>query len=60
MMKGINMPAIEKKATTIKGFRAGNVSSNVKSHSNDPFVIKKVEEATETLKRVGLPDKQEK
>jgi len=60
MMKGVNMPAIEKKPATLKGFRAGNVSSDIKSHSNDPFVIKKVEEATETLKGVGLPGEKKK
>lgn len=49
------MPAIEKKPTIIKGFGPGTVSSNVKSHANDPFVLKKVKEAEETLKRVGLP-----
>jgi len=59
-MKEVHMPAIEKKSTIIKGFRAGNVSSDVKSHSNDPFVIKKVEEAIETLKRVGLPGEKKK
>jgi len=47
------MPAIEK--NTIKGFGHGTVSKSVKSHDNDPFVIKKVEEATKTLQRVGLP-----
>jgi len=56
-MKEVHMPAIEKKSTIIKGFRAGNVSSDVKSHSNDPFVIKKVEEAIE---RVGLPGEKKK
>jgi len=55
-MKGVNMPTVEKKLKTIKGFGPGIVSDNVKSHANDPFFIKKLEEATQTLKRVGLPD----
>ena len=54
------MPAVEKKLKTIKGFGPGIVSENVKSHVNDPFFIKKLEEATQTLQRVGLPDKKMK
>jgi len=59
-MKGVNMPAIEKKQTIIKGFGPGIVSSDVKSHANDPFVIKKVKEAAETIQRVGLPGQKKK
>lgn len=43
-----------------KGFGPGTVSEQVKSHANDPFVIKKVEEATKTIQRVGLPGKKKK
>lgn len=43
-----------------KGFGTGTVSEQVKSHANDPFVIKKVEEAAKTLQRVGLPGKKNK
>jgi hypothetical protein len=32
-----------------KGVGPGTVSDEVKSHSNNPFVIKKVEEATKTI-----------
>ncbi|EHQ26608.1 hypothetical protein [Mucilaginibacter paludis] len=56
-MKGVSMPTVEKKLKTIKGFGPGIVSENVKSHANDPFFIKKLEEATQTLQRVGLPGK---
>ena len=54
------MPTVEKKLKTIKGFGPGTVSDQVKSHSNDPFVLKKVEEATETIRRVGLPGEKKK
>ena len=39
-----------------KGFGPAILSNQVKSHSDDPFVIKKVEKAKETLKKVGLPN----
>ncbi|MFI5138992.1 MAG: hypothetical protein ACHQIM_14305 [Sphingobacteriales bacterium] len=32
-----------------KGVGPGTVSDEVKSHSNNPFVIKKVEEASKTI-----------
>ncbi len=46
---------IKKNSTTIKGFGPGIVSNDVESHANDPFVVKKVEEAAQTIQRVGLP-----
>jgi hypothetical protein len=45
----------EKKSTTIIGFGKSISGYEVKSHANDPFVIKKVEEASKTLQRVGFP-----
>jgi len=33
----------------------GIVSDTVRSYANEPFFIKKAEEAAEALKRVGLP-----
>lgn len=54
------MAAIANGLSIKKGFGAGTVSDEVKSHANDPFVIKKVEEATKTLQRVGLPSKKKK
>jgi hypothetical protein len=59
-MKGVSMPTVEKKLKTIKGFGPGIVSDNVKSHVNEPFFIKKLEEATQTLQRVGLPSQKKK
>lgn len=54
------MPTVEKKLKTIKGFGPGIVSDNVKSHANEPFFIKKLEEATQTIQRVGLPGQKKK
>ena len=44
-----------KETDTIKGFGPGIVSNDVKSHANDPAVLRQVEKAKQTLKRVGLP-----
>jgi len=33
-----------------------NIDSRVKSHANDPYVVKKVTEAAKTLELVGLPN----
>ena len=49
------MSTVVKHSTVEKGFGPAIESSKVKSHANDPFVIKKVEKAMETLKKVGLP-----
>ncbi|GAC1306338.1 MAG: hypothetical protein NVSMB24_16520 [Mucilaginibacter sp.] len=45
---------------TIKGFGHGTVNSEVKDHDNDPFVIKKVKKAKETIQRVGFPGDKKK
>lgn len=50
------MSATAKHTTTEKGFGPAVESSQVKSYDNDPFVIKKLEKAMQTLKKVGLPD----
>ena len=47
------MPARVKNTT--KGLGHGTVSGDVKSYDNDPFVVKKVEKAKETIQRVGFP-----
>ena len=47
---------IVKHTITEKGFGPAIESNQVKSHANDPFVIKKVEKAMATLKKVGLPN----
>ncbi|WP_184549246.1 hypothetical protein [Mucilaginibacter sp. FT3.2] len=50
------MSSTIKYTTVEKGFGPAIESSSVKSHANDPFVIRKVEKAMETLKKVGLPN----
>lgn len=54
------MAIVEKKLKAIKGFGPGIVSDNVKSHANEPFFVKKLEEATQTLQKVGLPGQKKK
>ncbi|NQX41583.1 hypothetical protein SAMN05421820_108134 [Pedobacter steynii] len=36
------------------------VVPNLKDHSNDPYLVKKVNKATETIKRVGIPPELQK
>ncbi len=36
------------------------VVPNLKDHSNDPYLVKKVNKATETIKRVGFPPELQK
>jgi hypothetical protein len=48
------MPAI-KKTTTEKGYGKAIVDSDLKSHANDPFVLKKVADAKEALGKIKLP-----
>lgn len=49
------MPEVIKKTPAKKLKGNGIVSDTVRSYENEPFFIKKAEEAAETLKRVGLP-----
>jgi hypothetical protein len=58
--KGGDMSTITNSLSIKKGFGTGTVSDQVKSHANDPLVIKKVEEATKTIQRVGLPGAKKK
>jgi hypothetical protein len=54
------MPEVEKtiEHKELKG--KGIVSSEVRSYANDPFFVKKAEQARKTLLRVGLPDDKKK
>lgn len=54
------MALILKNIEVKKGFGAGIESSQVRSHVNDPYVVKKVEEAAKTLQKVGLPSQTKK
>ena len=49
------MPTIVKKGTAAKGESQAILSTEVKSYANEPYFIKKAEEAKKTLDRVGLP-----
>lgn len=50
------MATITKQSSTEKGFGPAILSDQIKSHANDPFVVKKVAKAMETIKKVGLPN----
>jgi hypothetical protein len=54
-MQGIIMPAIKKERNTELGYGKAIVSNTVKDHSNDPFVVKKAEEAKAFLRKNGFP-----
>jgi hypothetical protein len=54
------MPTTVKKAANEKGYGHAIVSDKVKSYADDPYFVKKAEEARETLKRVGLPGQKKK
>jgi hypothetical protein len=56
--RGIIMAQIEKNNTG----RYGNaiISDKVKSHANDPFFVKKLEEAKEALAKITLPGSNKK
>ncbi len=49
------MPTVVKKEIIEKGYGRAVVSDKVKSYADDPYFVKKTEEARQTLKRVGLP-----
>lgn len=49
------MPEVEKIVKHKELIGKGIVSSEVRSYANDPFFVKKAEEARKTLLRVGLP-----
>lgn len=54
------MPTKEKNAKAIISFFQTDLVENNTSHDNDPFVVKKVEKARETILRVGLPGDKKK
>jgi hypothetical protein len=47
------MPVVKKKIIE-KTYGRGVVSSEVRSHANDPFFVKKVKKAKETLSKTDL------
>jgi hypothetical protein len=52
--KGCNMPAL-KKETIVKGYGKATINDADRDHSNDPFIVKKVEAAKSFLNKNGLP-----
>ena len=54
------MPEVEKTIEHKKLKGKGIVSNEVRSYANDPFFVKKAEEARETIRRVGLPGDKKK
>jgi len=53
------MPVV-KKAVIEKGYGDVIVIDNVKSHANDPFFVKKVEDAKRALSKITLPGNKHK
>ena len=53
------MPAIKKEVNETYN---GNViiDNNIKSHANDPYVLKKVEKAKQMVNKFGLPGDKKK
>jgi len=49
------MPTL-KKETIGKGYGKATINDADRDHSNDPFVVKKVEAAKAFLRKNGLPD----
>jgi hypothetical protein len=49
-----------KKEMIEKGYSDVIVVDNVKSHANDPFFVKKVEDAKKALSKITLPGKKSK
>jgi len=49
-----------KKAIVEKGYGDVIVVDNVKSHANDPFFVKKVEDAKKALSKITLPENKRK
>lgn len=46
----------KKKKKTVKRQYAGTVNPNLKSYANDPFFLKKAEQAKEFLRKHGVPE----
>jgi len=48
--------SINKRTGAIKGQTNAVLSNQVKSYANDPYFVKKAEEAKKTIEKVGLPN----
>jgi len=56
--EGVIMPTIRKNDTG--GYGSTIITNNVKSHANDPFFVKKLEEAKAALSKLTLPGNNKK
>lgn len=56
--EGVIMPVVRK--NNAKGYGNAIISDKVKSHANDPFFIKKLEDAKEALSKSTLPESNKK
>ena len=54
------MPAVKKATNEKKSYGNAVVSRNIKSYANEPYFVKKAEEAKEALSKVGLPSEKKK
>jgi hypothetical protein len=57
--KGIVMPVIKKEVNETQ-YGGAIIDRNIKSHANDPFVLKKVEKAKQMVNKFGLPGDKKK
>jgi hypothetical protein len=49
------MPTTARKTTGKEHYSQAVIKENIKSYANDPFFVKKANEAKEVIKKVGLP-----
>jgi len=54
------MPGTLKKGTRQRTYGYATVSDKVKSYADDPYFVKKAEEAKEFIRKVGLPGAKKK
>ena len=52
------MPVVRKNNT--RGYGNAIISDKVKSHANDPFFVKKLEDAKEALSKITIPGNNKK
>jgi len=57
--KGTIMPAIKKQVNESQ-YGGAIIDGNIKSHANDPFVLKKIEKAKQMVSKFGLPPDKKK
>lgn len=50
------MPTVKSATVIEKSSLKSTVTANLRSHANDPFVVKKVTQAKEVMSKVKLPD----